>query len=415
MDIRITPAPLHGKIDAIPSKSDAHRLLIASLLSSDTTAIHLPTTSVDIDATTDCIRALGADVSRSGEYISVTGGKRVTNAELDCMESGSTLRFIVPVASAICDTVSFSGRGRLPERPISELLDCLRAHGASFSADKLPFSKGGRLLPGVFEIPGNISSQYITGLLFALPILDGDSEIRLTTKLESSAYIDITLWALERFGIDIIKKEGSFFIKGNQAYQSPKDLTVDGDWSNASYFLASGLMGEGVTVDGLDMNSPQGDKSIIGVFEKLGGRVEIGKSITALPSVLSGCKIDISEIPDMFPTLAVLSTTARGTTSFVGGARLRIKESDRIETTAKLITSLGGNVRIHGDGMDVIGTALRGGEADASGDHRIVMSAALASCVCTEDVIIHGAEAVNKSYPSFFEDFKKLGGKCYVI
>lgn len=410
MRIRLEPARLSGTISAIPSKSDAHRLLIASLLAEEKTEIYLPSSSVDIDTTVECIRTLGAKVTVNGDILLIEKGEKVNDVTLDCSESGSTFRFMVPVASVLCDKVSFVGHGRLPDRPIKELLDALRSNGAEFSANKLPFTKTGRLRSGVFELPGNVSSQYITGLLFALPLLDGDSEIRLTTRLESSAYIDITLWALKRFGIEINKQGNSFFIKGNQKYHSPERLTVDGDWSNASYFLASG-----VTVTGLDTDSPQGDKKILDVFRALGGKVDTAKGVTADLSSLKGCEIDISEIPDTFPTLAVLATRAEGVTSFVNGARLRIKESDRIETTARLITALGGRVRVLDDGMKVEGCQLHGGEVDGAGDHRIVMAAAMAASFCDGDVIINGAEAVTKSYPDFFEDYKKLGGKCNVI
>lgn len=410
MRIKLEPAGLRGAISAIPSKSDAHRLLIASLLAEEKTEIYLPSSSVDIDTTVECIRTLGAKVTKKGDTLLVEKGEKVNGVTLDCSESGSTFRFMVPVASALCEEVSFVGHGRLPDRPIKELLDALRKNGVDFSSDKLPFTKTGRLRSGVFELPGNVSSQYITGLLFALPLLEGSSEIRLTTRLESSAYIDITLWALKRFGIDIEKRSNSYFVKGDQKYISPESLTVDGDWSNASYFLASG-----VTVTGLDTDSPQGDKKILDVFRALGGRIDTSDGIRADLSEMKGCVIDVSEIPDTFPTLAVLATRAEGVTSFVNGARLRMKESDRIETTARLITSLGGKVRVLDEGMEVEGCSLHGGEVDGSGDHRIVMAAAMAAAFSHGDVIINGAEAVTKSYPDFFEDYKKLGGKCNVI
>lgn len=410
MNIKIKPSRLKGDITAIPSKSDAHRLLIASLLADGKTEIYLPSSSVDIDTTIECIKTLGANVTKSGDTLLIEKGEKVNGVTLDCSESGSTFRFMVPVASVLCNEVSFEGHGRLPDRPIKELLDALRQNGAEFSSDKLPFTKTGHLHSGVFRLPGNVSSQYITGLLFALPLLEGDSEIRLTTKLESSAYIDITLWALKRFGIEILQKDNSYFIKECQKYVSPVSLTVDGDWSNASYFLASE-----VTVNGLDTGSPQGDKRILGVFEAMGGRISYDKGIRADLSSLKGCTVDISEIPDTFPTLAVLATRAEGTTRFVNGARLRMKESDRIETTARLITALGGKVKVLDDGMEVTGCRLHGGTVDGAGDHRIVMAAAIAASFANGDTVINGAEAVSKSYPTFFEDYKKLGGECYVI
>lgn len=410
MTVTLEPSVLTGSISSIPSKSDAHRLIIASMLSDGATTLRLPTSSADIDATIGCINALGASIKKCGENLVIQGKQFSDCALLDCSESGSTLRFIVPVASAISDTVSFTGKGRLPDRPIKELLDALRSNGAEFSSDKLPFTKTGRLKSGIFTLPGNVSSQYITGLMFALPLLDGNSEIRLTSKLESSAYIDITLRALRRFGIEITQKGSSYFIKGNQKYVSPSSLAVDGDWSNSSYFLASG-----VTVTGLDTHSPQGDKGILEVFEKMGGKISYSNGICVDLSDLTGCETDISEIPDTFPTLAVLATKAKGKTDFINGARLRIKESDRIETTAAMLTALGGKVEVHRDGMTVYGGKLHSGVVDGAGDHRIVMAAALASTLSDGIITVTGAEAVSKSYPSFFEDFKKLGGKCHVI
>lgn len=410
MDIMLEPSTLTGCIDAIPSKSDAHRLLIASLLSDNGSEIYLPSSSVDIDTTIECIKRLGAVVTRANGTLTIKKGTVPNEASLDCMESGSTLRFMVPVASVLCDIVSFTGRGRLPERPLKELLDAMRANGAEFSADKLPLTKTGKLHSGIYELPGNVSSQYITGLMFALPLLAGDSEIRLTTKLESAAYVDITLWALKRFGIEIERRENSYFIRGNQKYASPSRLKVDGDWSNASYFLASG-----VKVTGLDTDSPQGDKAILDVLEKMGAVIDNEGGISANLSSLRGCEIDISEIPDTFPTLAVLAASAEGKTRFVNGARLRIKESDRIEATANMLKALGCKAVTYSDGMEVEGCQLHGGEVDGVGDHRIVMAAAIAANLADSEVLIRGAEAVTKSYPSFFEDYKKLGGKCHVI
>ncbi len=414
MKIQVSPSIISGTISAIPSKSDAHRLIIASLLSEAPTEIALKSSSDDIDATLSCVKELGADITRTPDSVMVSVSGSVSSPTLDCSESGSTLRFILPVASALCDEVSFTGHGRLPDRPIKELLDAMRKNGAEFNSDRLPITKRGRLHSGVYELPGNVSSQYITGLLFALPLLDGDSQIKLTTSLESSPYIDITLSALEKFGIEIKRDSTSFYIKGAQKYISPSRLSVDGDWSNASYFLAMGLLSKPVTVSGLDLSSPQGDKKIIDVLKRMGAYVD-EETVTAHPSELISTEIDVCEIPDMFPTLAVMATRARGTTRFTGIERLRIKESDRVLTVASLITALGGKVRDFGAILEVDCSDLYGGEVDSVGDHRIVMAAALASTFCKSDVIINGAEAVNKSYPSFFEDFKKLGGKYNVI
>lgn len=415
MRIKVFPSPLSGKIGAIASKSDAHRLFICAFLSNTKTKIKLSTSSVDIDTTLNCLSSLGAEITRENGVVEIVGSQIANDCTLDANESGSTLRFLIPVATALCDKVTFVGRGRLPERPIGELLDALKENGVSFSSDKLPFTTSGRLKSGIFKLPGNISSQYITGLLFALPLLEGDSEIRLTTNLESKGYIDITLSVLKKFGIEITKSENSYFIKGCQRYISPNLAFVDGDWSNSAFFLVSGAIKNSLAISGLDINSPQGDKAITDVLKRFGAKVTIGKEVTSHQSLIKGTTIDISEIPDMLPALAVLASFAEGRTEFTGGKRLRIKESDRLKSVADMINSLGGKAKELEEGLLVDGVGLKGGEVNSHNDHRIVMAAAIGGALGSGIVTINGAEAVNKSYPSFFEDFEKLGGKYCVI
>ncbi|MBQ7897213.1 MAG: 3-phosphoshikimate 1-carboxyvinyltransferase [Clostridia bacterium] len=415
MRIKVFPSPLSGSIKAIPSKSDAHRLFICAALSDKETVIHLPSSSVDIDTTLDCLEKMGARIKKEGEYVTVTPSPFIEECVLNANESGSTLRFIVPVASAVCGKVTFEGSGRLPDRPITDLTNTLKENGVTFSAEKLPFTKTGRLHSGTFTLPGNVSSQYITGLLFALPLLEGDSEIILTTKLESSAYVDITLGALKKFGIEIKATERGYFVKGNQKYISPDRLSVDGDWSNAAFFLVSGAIKNGVSMTGLDRSSFQGDKRILNVLEKFGAQITKKDEISVAESKLFSNTVDISEIPDMLPALAVLASFAKGTTKFTGGARLRIKESDRLHSVTQLINSLGGKAEELDEGIKVEGVGLLGGEVDGFNDHRIVMAAAIGGSLSKKEVIINGAEAVNKSYPAFFKDFESLGGKYNVI
>ncbi len=415
MDIKIEPSPISGKIEAIPSKSDAHRIFICAALADKETKVALPSSSKDIDATLSALEAMGTKIERNGKEVIVTPAPFRKEATVNASESGSTLRFLVPVASAVISEVLFEGSGRLPERPIGDLLDALSANGVCFSAQKLPFKKTGVLRAGVYTLPGNVSSQFVTGLLFTLPLLSGDSKIVLTSKLESAAYIDITLEALKKFGIKIEKTCDGFFVRGNQKYTSPSSLTVDGDWSNSAFFLVSGAIKGSVTLTGLDRNSPQGDKKIVEVLEAFGAKIILGEGITAKESELSGAKIDISEIPDMLPSLAVLASFAKGKTEFVGGARLRIKESDRLKTTTEMINSLGGKATELDEGLIIEGVGLKGGEVDGANDHRIVMAAAIGGSLSRNGVTIRGAEAVNKSYPSFFEDFSRAGGKYSVI
>jgi len=416
MIVKISPSSLEGTISAIASKSDAHRILICAALSSSPCELLLGTSSEDIEATARCMRALGATIEKSENGLKVTPGKVSEDVFLDCGESGSTLRFLLPVAAALCERAKFTGQGRLPERPIGELMQAMEQHAVSFSAPKLPLETRGRLQSGVYTLPGNISSQYITGLLLALPLLEGDSEIVLTTALESAAYVDITLHALERFGIMITKTQKGYFVRGGQEYKAPEKVRIDGDWSNAAFFLVAGAIGRTVTVTGLDMSSPQGDKKICDILRLFGADVRISDDeITVFSAPLTAQTVDMTEIPDMLPALAVLAANSEGESVFTGAQRLRIKESDRLKTICEMINSLGGECRETEDGVVVTGRKLTGGKVNGSGDHRIVMAAAAAATACVGEVIIDGAQAVKKSYPTFFEDFARLGGEASVI
>ena len=417
MDICVSPAPLHGTVSAIPSKSDAHRILICAALSSSDTRIYLPSSSEDIDATCRCLSAMGAKITRENDYLNITPIKEVPPCPiLDCGESGSTLRFLLPVAAAICPEACFTGRGRLPDRPLGELKKVMEAHGVRFSSPKLPLTISGRLTCGTYTIPGNVSSQYITGLLLALSAVDGKSEIVLSSELESAAYIDITLHALSRFGINIEKTDLGWKIPKIKSFSSPKSLTVDGDWSNAAFFLSAGALGHRLTVSGLDLSSPQGDKAILSVLEDFGAKIETcNDKITVLPSSLHGCTVDARPIPDLLPILAVVASFAKGTTDFVNAARLRLKESDRLATTSAMLKNLGITVTEREDGLTVEGGKLSCGIVNGANDHRIVMAASVAATLAGGNVTITDSEAVNKSYPAFFETLKSLGGIAHGI
>ncbi len=417
MNITIAPGGLSGALPAISSKSHAHRLAICAAMADGRTTIALPTTSVDIETTLDCLEALGATISRTQGQVAIT--PRVTAptmAHLHCMESGSTFRFMLPVAAAVAETVSFTGCGRLPQRPIDDLRTALETHGVAFSAPALPFVTQGKLQGGDFSLPGNVSSQYITGLLLALPLAQGDSTITLTSPLQSGAYVDITLGALAQFGVVIHQTATGYAIPGNQTFTTPGEVKVEGDWSNAAFFLVAGAMSKPVTLTGLDMTSPQGDKAIVEVLRQFGAVVTVdGTAVTVAPGHLQGCVIDIDPIPDALPALAVLATCATGETQFVNGARLRLKESDRLESTAVMLNQLGGCAIEQPEGLIVHGKALVGGTVDSYQDHRIAMAAAIAATVCTQEVTITRAEAVEKSYPQFYHDFHRLGGQAHGI
>ncbi|MBR2743092.1 MAG: 3-phosphoshikimate 1-carboxyvinyltransferase [Clostridia bacterium] len=417
MDIKVTPSRLSGAVSAIPSKSDAHRLLICAALSDRQTELIMDKTSEDIDATVSCLSALGARIERKDGAILVTPIiKTAETPVLDCMESGSTFRFLLPVACALYERVRFTGRGRLPKRPIGELTSQMKRRGVSFSADALPFETAGRLSGGDYELPGNVSSQYITGLLLALPKTREGGVIRLTTELQSSPYVDITLGALKKFGVDVKKGENTYEVERRQRFSSPGRVNVEGDWSNAAFFLCAGAINAPVTVTGLDIASPQGDKAIIEVLRRFGADVKIkGNAVTVSPAALKACEVDLGETPDMLPILSVLAAYAEGETRFVNAARLRLKESDRIASCENMLRALGVSASSDADSLTVAGGRIAGGTIDSAGDHRIAMAAATAALSAAGAVTIKGAHAVNKSYPTFFEDFKKLGGVCHVV
>lgn len=430
MKATIQPRQLSGTISAIASKSDVHRLLLCAALADGPTKLILKGTtslSEDILTTADCIKALGAEVTYDEDCFTVVPStKPVQTPQFNCHESGSTLRFLLPVAAAKAEQSTFTGTGRLPDRPIHELADAMKANGVSFSHDRLPFTLTGKLQPGTYSLPGNVSSQYITGLLFALPLLDGDSKIVLTSELQSASYIDITTHAQQRFGIRSVRTDYGWFVPGQQHYVSPGVLQADGDWSNSSFFLAAGaLSSKGITVSSLNVDSPQGDSAIIKILTQFGAGLMITppdadslSNITVHRQELKGTSIDLTDIPDSLPILAVLAANAAGPTTFTGGARLRLKESDRIHSVAEMIHALGGQVEEHPDGLTVFGkdtAPLTGGTVDSYNDHRIVMAAAIAATCAAGNTVIEQCEAVRKSYPDFFTAFQNLGGKADVI
>lgn len=417
MDVRITPSRLAGSLEAIPSKSDAHRLLICAALADGPTRLELSGGSEDIDATICALKALGATIRPLTDGFLITPVKAVPpDPLLDCRESGSTLRFLLPVAAAIAPRSRFLGTGRLPDRPIGELKQTMENFGVRFSGDTLPFSLSGKLRPGTYAIAGNVSSQYITGLLLAMAAMGGGAELELATALESSAYIEITLSALDRFGIRVGRTPRGWAMPPGQVLRTPGHLQVEGDWSNAGFWLTAGALGSAIELTGLDPASPQGDRSILAVLEAMGAQIQqTEKTLSATGSGLSGTVVDVREIPDALPILAVAAASASGETRFVNAARLRLKESDRLSSVAAMLRALGGKAEELPEGLIVKGGGLTGGRVDGCGDHRIIMAAAIAATVCSEDVIITGAQAVRKSYPHFFDDYSILGGIVHVI
>ncbi len=398
-----------SKINAISSKSEAHRALICAALADMPTDIICNDTNNDINATVDCLNALGAEIVRDGNVFRVSPIQEVKkNATLDCGESGSTLRFLMPVAAALGAECDIYMHGRLPERPLSPLYELLCENGVTLSPQgSNPMHVGGKLRCGEFEIAGNISSQFISGLLFALPLLDGESSLTMTGKLESTPYITMTEQALELFGAGIVNKGNVFFISPKKL-TSPSTLTIGGDWSNAAFFLCAGAVGrESVTVCGLDTSSAQGDREIINILKRMGASISrSGKDITVTPADLFGIDIDASQIPDLVPVISVVASVSLGQTRIYNAGRLRLKESDRIRSTCDMLSALGADITETEDGMLIHGKIrLIGGTVSSCNDHRIAMSAAIASLVCKNPVTVEGIEAVNKSYPSFLSDF----------
>ena len=411
--VTLKPHGFGGTVAAPPSKSAVHRLLICAAASEGQTRIRCAAVSEDIEATMRCLRALGADIEVHGEYITVKRGfRRGGTAVCDCGESGSTLRFMLPLAAALGTEAEFIGKGRLSKRPIKPLCDAMSGSGVEFSGECLPLKIKGSMKSGSFSVRADVSSQFITGLLLALPLCGGESEIRLEGRAVSAPYIDITTDIQKKFGVDIIKTETGYKIKG-QKYVSPHEISAEGDYSNAAFWLVSGAAGEKpVRCTGLDPETKQGDRKIVSVLRSMGADIkENGTEVIVAPGRLHGTEIDGENIPDLIPVLSVAACRAIGKTVIKNTARLRQKESDRVESTVRLIRALGGKISAGENHMEIDGCGtLHGGMAEACGDHRIAMSAAAASLFCENEVTIIGADAVNKSYPSFFKEFDRLGG-----
>lgn len=420
MKIKLSPAKLKGTVAAVSSKSDVHRLLIAAALSDGETVIRCNGICDDIEATADCLNALGAKIEISDGKITVRPiEKPAKKAELNCRDSGSTLRFLMPVAAALGTETKFVCSKQLQSRPILPLRRELESHEIEFTPPwQFPVEIKGKLESGKYQLHGNVSSQFITGLLFALPLLDGDSSLRLIPPVESRPYIDMTLGTLKEFGINIEENDNIFSIKGNQKYVTPKEVEAEGDWSNAAFFLTAGALGGDVTVTGLNFDSLQGDKAVIDRLSAMGACVEkSGDSVRVTGGELHGISFSAENIPDLVPVLSVAGASAKsGLTVVTKAERLRLKESNRLGAISECLNNIGCVNAETDDGLIIwSGEPLYGGEVFSFNDHRIIMSMAVAAGVATGDIVIRNAEAVTKSYPSFFEDYRALGGKADVI
>lgn len=408
MDVKIYPSRLIGTVNAPSSKSYSHRMIIAAALADGVSEVTNVTVSNDINVTAAAMEALGANVLPDGDVFTVRGIKAPSaKADIDCGESGSTLRFIIPIAAALGTETVLNGHAKLPTRPVTPYLRELSKKGITFEPQGgLPMKLTGKLTAGEYELEGDISSQFITGLLFALPLCAEDSVIRLTSPLQSKPYADMTVSVLKEFGVSVHEDTMNglplYLIKGGQKY-SPRRVKVEGDYSQAAFFYTANALGSEIKIGNLDPDTVQGDKAIADITEKF---MKDSEPFTA----------DVSDIPDLVPILAVLGSFAKGNCRLTNAARLKIKESDRLAVTAEVLNALGGKVTAGDDFLEMAPVEkFTGGEIHSHKDHRIVMAAAIAATMSDAPVIIRGADDVNKSYPRFFEDYKALGGRIEII
>lgn len=423
MDIKIRSRSLQGSLRVPPSKSGSHRAIISAGLSRGISKIDNIIFSQDIIATLNAMRAFGVNYQiaepkeRFGTgSISIEGVEKIKIIQdtIDANESGSTLRFLIPIAALSKEKITFTGRGKLVERPLDTYYDIFEEQGIEYRTrdGKLPLTVYGGLKAGRFHIPGNISSQFITGLLFSLPMLGRDSTIVVTSPLESKGYVDLTIEVLDLFGIEIDNVDyNEFIVKGGQEYKN-RDYIVEGDYSQAAFFIVGGILGDELICEGLNINSLQADKVILDIVKEMGADISIGDIIVVKKSNTYGIEIDASQCPDLVPILATLGALSEGTTRIINAKRLRIKESDRLKAIARELNKLGADIVELEDGLEIKGKRyLNGGMVESWNDHRIAMALAIASIKCKGEVIIKNSEVVKKSYPGFWNDFEKLGGK----
>ena len=415
MTVTVKPSKLKGTVGGISSKSYLHRLLLCAALSEGSTEITFNTMSKDISATISAVSAFGKKVEDINGKLVVSDGELCDSINVN--ESGSTFRFILPLLSAVCKNrvVEISGSSYLASRPISPLYEELINNGAVISKKGIfPMTVSGELHSGKYVLPGNISSQFVSGLLLALPMVSGDSEIHIEGELQSKPYVDITIECMNLFGIEIKETNYGYSVKGGQKYISPKEIICENDYSNAAFFLAAGALSDSyVGVENLNFNTCQGDSAVLWILEKFGAEKQIqDKIISFKRKELNSVEIDATDIPDLVPILSLVASVSKGMTKIYGAKRLRYKESDRLKSVSTVLNTLGADITETEDGLLIRGVPkLKGGRVDSFNDHRIAMTAVIASCVSESDIIIENFEAVTKSYPDFLDDFAKVGGK----
>lgn len=417
--IELKPSKLKGFIEIPPSKSLGHRAIICASLAKGKSIIENIQLSKDITATIEGMKSFGVNIEIKGSVAEIKGNDGFNleicgNKVVDCIESGSTIRFLIPLALVKKNKTTFEGRGKLVSRPLDPYYEIFKTKDIKYYNENgnLPLTVEGKLTAGEFRIKGNISSQFITGLLFALPLLEGNSKIVITTELESKGYVDLTIDMLNKFGIVIENNNYSeFIIKGNQTYRNGK-YKIEGDFSQAAFWLTAAILGSDLKCGNMNFESLQGDKVIIDLIKQMGAEILIeDSSVKAVSSITKGISIDASECPDLVPILAVLGSLSEGETKIFNAERVRIKECDRLQAITCELKKLGADIEELPDGLIIKGKEkLKGGVVESWNDHRIAMALAIASTRCEENVIINDSECVQKSYPEFWEDFKKLGG-----
>ena len=408
------------------SKSMGHREIICAGLAAGTSIIDNISMSKDIEATMRCLKAINVAVDeipsmlvgRKALQISGTGHPMAAADSVDCGESGSTLRFFLPLGANLNCPLTFTGHGKLVSRPLQAYYDIFDEKFIQYFNDNgnLPVTVNGRLTPGTYKLPGDVSSQFVSGLLFALPLLNGDSVIEITSPLESSAYVDMTISCLAKFGIKVENEGGlhrRYLVPGKQHYQA-QDSQVEGDWSQAAFWTVGGSLGKGITCQGVNVNSLQGDQAVVDIMERMGAAIsQTENSVTVNGGATKAPLIDAANCPDIIPVLTVLAAVSEGTTKIINAGRLRIKECDRLAAMTRELNKMGAAITEEPEGLTIVGKpeGLKGGvQVDAWNDHRIAMSLAIAAQKCAEPIRLTGAESVAKSYPTFWEDYKSVGG-----
>ena len=413
---------LCGTIPSIPAKAHAHRALIAASLATSPSTILISHSSKDIDATMDSLRTLGATISYEQGVAHITPGSAPTIGQVLPHESGTTLRLLLPVSASICDTVKVDAKGRLPERPLEPLLSEMKSHGVSFSQEAPPFTMTGQLQGGIFSMTGSVSSQFFSGLLLAAPQL-GYTTVNCTSSLQSKDYVTLTIKTMKDFGVHVTETlteagHPSFTIEENQHFHGNEHYPIEGDWSNGAIWLvAAAMTGQSISVTGLRPDSVQADKRILSILESAGVTYTWNDStVTITGKAHQPIHVNLEQMPDLLPILSSLACSIEGESSFINGARLRLKESDRLEAVAQLVRDSGGTVRIEGDNLYITGTGtLMGGTVDCVNDHRLVMASALNALIATSPMILKDSKAISKSYPHFFTDWKQLGGDTHNV